>query len=139
MQVLSPVANITTTSSVTTNGETILPIVLAEILELQETQKPGILLLDTRAQLSLWTSVTEELGLKGKTINIAIAKVGGEEEMTTKMYRVQVQSLESQMIHKIAAVGIPCISNDICEIKLNDIAKVFGFGKSEEEKVWLTS
>ena len=106
---------------------------LAEILGSQETQKQGILLLDTGAQLSLIrTSVAEELGLKGKTINITIAKVGGEEEeMTTKMYRVRVRSLESQMIHKIAAVGIPCISNEICEVKLNDVARVFGFGKEK--------
>ena len=39
------------------------------------------------------------------------------------------------MIHKIVAVGIPCISNEICEIKLNDVARVFGFGKEKVRRV----
>ena len=92
------------------------------------------MLLDSGAQVSLIRlSVAEELRLKGKDVTIVIAKVGGEEEeMTTKIFRVRIRSLENQGIHTVMAVGIPCISSDITKIRLNHVARLFGL---REEKI----
>ena len=119
--------------SVTTSGETMLPTVRAEIMGPQNVKKETNLLLDTGAQISLIRrSVAEELGLKGKSVNITMAKVGEEEhEMSTKMYRFRIRSLENQSIHTITAVGIPSISSDISGIKSDKVAKAFGLGKDE--------
>ena len=78
-------------------------------------------------------SVADELGLKGKEVTITIAKVGGEEEeLITKLFRVRIQSLVSRnVIHTVTAVGIPCISSDITEIKLSHVAGIFGLGEEE--------
>ncbi|XP_028399264.1 uncharacterized protein LOC114522722 [Dendronephthya gigantea] len=128
------ILNISAVSSVTTSGETMLPTIQAEILGPQKVKKQANMLLDTGAQISLIrTSVAEELGLKGKSVTVTMAKVGGEEnEMSTKMYRFQIRSLENQSIHTIAAVGIPSISGDISGMKLDGIAEAFNL---EREKL----
>ena len=66
-----------------------LPTIQMKILGSQNVKEQANVLLDTGAQISLIrTSVAEELGIKGKTITITMAKVRGEEnEMATKMYR----------------------------------------------------
>ena len=52
--------------------------------------------------------------------------------MTTKLFPVRIQSLANQsVIHTVTAVGIPCISSEITEIKLNHVAEIFGLGKEE--------
>ena len=78
-------------------------------------------------------SVADELGLKGKEVTITIAKVGGEEEeLITKLFRVRIRSLVSRnVIHTVTAVGIPCISSDITEIKLSHVAGIFGLREEE--------
>ena len=78
-------------------------------------------------------SVADELGLKGKKVTITIAKVGGvEEELMTKLFRVRIRSLVSRnVIHTVTAVGIPCISSDITEIKLSHVAGIFGLREEE--------
>ena len=82
------------------------------------------MLLDSGAQISLIRlSVAEELRLKGKDVTITIANVGGEEEeMTTKIFRFRVSSLENKASYSVTAVGIPYISSDISDIKVNEVA-----------------
>jgi hypothetical protein len=84
--------NKTLVSSVATSGEAMLPTIRAEILGSQNVKKQVNLLLDTGTQIRLIrTSVTEELGLKGKNVTITMAKVGGEEDkMATKLYRFSI-------------------------------------------------
>ena len=96
-------------SSVANNGKTMLPTVLVEILGPDRASKQGNALLDSGAQISLIRlSVAEELRLKGKDVTITIAKVGGEEEeMTTKIFRFRVRSLENIASYSVTAVGIP--------------------------------
>ena len=126
-------ANKPVVSSVTTSGETMLPTIQMEILGSHNIKKQVNVLLDTGAQISLIrTSVAEELGLKGKTVTITMAKVGGEEnEMAMKMYRIRMRSLENQSIHTITAVGIPSISNDVSVIKLDNVAETFGLSREK--------
>ena len=120
-------------SSVANNGETMLPTVLVEILGSGRASKKGNALLDSGAQISLIRlSVAEELGLKGKDVTITIAKVGGEEEeMKTKIFRFRIRSLENKASYSVTAVGIPYISSDISDIKVNEVAKFLGLGKEE--------
>ena len=93
-------------SSVTNDGEAMLPIIVPEILGTNQASRQGNVLLDSGAQISrIRSSVAEELRLKGKDVTITIAKVGGEEEkITTKMFRVRVRSLESKVSYSVAAV-----------------------------------
>ena len=52
--------------------------------------------------------------------------------MITKLFRVRIRSLVSRnVIHTVTAVGIPCISSDITEIKLSHVAGIFGLGEEE--------
>ncbi|XP_068723496.1 uncharacterized protein [Montipora capricornis] len=123
-----------TVSSVAGSKQAILPVILVEILGSENVKRQGNLLLDSGAQVSLIKlSVADELGLKGKEVTITIAKVGGEEEeLITKLFRVRIRSLVSRnVIHTVTAVGIPCISSDITEIKLSHVAGIFGLGKEE--------
>ena len=102
-----------------------------------DTAKQGNLLLDSGAQVSLIKlSVAKELGLKGKDVTITLAKVGGEEEeLITKLFRVRIRSLGNRRdIHTITAVGIPCISIDITEIKLRHLAGFFGLREDEIQR-----
>ena len=49
-----------------------------------------------------------------------------------KLFRVRIRSLVSRnVIHTVTAVGIPCISSDITEIKLSHVAGIFGLGEEE--------
>ena len=115
------------------NGETMLPIVQVEILGSDRTNKQGSVLLDSGAQISLIRlTVAEELRSKGKDVTITIANVGGEEEeMTTKIFRFRVSSLENKASYSVTAVGIPYISSDISDIKVNEVAKFLGLGEEE--------
>ena len=127
-------ASALTVSSVAGSKQTILPIILVEILGSENFKRQGNLLLDSGAQVSLIKlSVAEDLGLKGKKVTMTIAKVRGEEEeLTTKLFRVRIRSLVSRnVIHTVTAVGIPCISSDITEIKLSHVAGMFGLEEDE--------
>ena len=42
---------------------------------------------------------------------------------------MSVKSLENNSTYTVKAVGIPCISNDVAEIQINDIANRFGLEK----------
>ena len=101
------------------------------IRKCQKARKPAP---DSGAQVSLIKlSVADELGLMGKKVTITIAKVGGEEEeLMTKLFCVRIRSLVSwNVIHTVTAMGIPCISSDITEIKLSHVAGIFGLREEE--------
>ena len=92
-----------------------LPIVEVDILGAEGLHKHGNALLDSGAQISLIRlPLAEDLRLKGKDAVVTITKVGGEEEeMKTKVYWVEIHSLEDSCTHTIKAVGIPSISGAI--------------------------
>ena len=119
-------------SSAKDNTTALLPIVQVDLLGTGSRRKIGNALLDSGAQISLIrTSMAEELGLKGKNIVITITKVGGqEEELRTKMYQVRMGSLENRSVYTIQAIGIPWISDEIPEVRLDDIARQFGLNKA---------
>ena len=90
--------------------------------------KHGKVLLDSGAQISFIRQETAEaLGLDGKKVSISITKVGGEEEeMTTKVFKVQMTPLDNKKAFLVKAIGIPCIRDDIVDIKTIDIAESLG-------------
>ena len=118
-------------ASMTEKSGALLPVISASIEGRNGLYKHGNILLDSGAQISLIRLETaENLRLEGKNVSITITKVGGEEEeMTTKVYRVQVTSLENRKTFSIKAIGIPCISEDIVEVKTKDIAEMLSLRK----------
>ncbi|CAB3983141.1 Hypothetical predicted protein [Paramuricea clavata] len=57
--------------------------------------------------------------------------VGGQqEEINTKLYNVPIRSLENNSVFTVNAVGIPCISDDITEVEVEELAKHLGLGKN---------
>ncbi|XP_041456247.1 uncharacterized protein LOC121408709 [Lytechinus variegatus] len=109
------------------NSEALLPIVTVEILGQRGAVCEGNVLLDSGAQVSLIKkSVAEELKLKGSNISITITKVGGEQEqMETQQHQLKVKSLSTNAIHSVTAVALPCISENIAEVKMDAMAKLF--------------
>ena len=103
----------------TEKSEALLPVISASIGGRDDLYKHANVLLDSRAQLSLIRFETAEiLGLEGKNVSITIRKVGGEEkEMTTKVFKVQVTSLDDRKTFTVQAIGIPCISDNVVDIK----------------------
>ena len=85
-------------SSMTENSEALLPVISASIGGGNGLYKHANVLLDSGAQTSLIRLKTAEiLGLEGKCVSVTITKVGGEEEeMMTKVFQVQVTSLDNQ-------------------------------------------
>lgn len=117
----------------TENSEALLPVISASISGRDGLYKHANVLLDSGAQLSLIRFETAEiLGLEGKNVSITITKVGGEEEeMTTNVFKVQVISLDNQKTFTIRAIGIPCISDDVADVKTKDIAESLGLKKED--------
>ena len=115
-------------SSMSENSEALLPVISASIHGRDGLYKHGNVLPDSGAQISLIRQETAEaLGLDGKKVSISITKVGGEEEeMTTKVFKVQVTPLDSKKAFLVKAIGIPCISDDVVDIKTRDIAESLG-------------
>ena len=110
----------------TEKSEALLPVISASIGGRDGLYKHANVLLDSGAQLSLIRFETAEiLGLEGKNVSITITKVGGEEEeMTTKVFKVKVTSLDDQKTFTVQAIGIPCISDDVVDIRTRDISIV---------------
>ena len=107
-----------------------LPTVLVEILGSDKAGKQRNVLLDSGIR-----SVTEELRLTGKDVTITIANVGGEgEEMTTNIFRFRVRSLKNRARYSVTAVGVPDISSDISDIKVNEFEKFLGLGEEEFQR-----
>ncbi len=115
------------------NQEAVLPIISANICGPNRMFKRGNVLLDSGAQISLIKQETaENLGLKGKDVSITITKVGGvDENVKTKVYKVPVTSLDSRKTYSVTAVGIPCISDDVIDIKTDKILDNFGLKRSQ--------
>ncbi|CAB3977716.1 PREDICTED: uncharacterized protein LOC107334806 [Paramuricea clavata] len=84
-------------TSVTTDQEALLPVISVNIDGENNLYKRGNVLLDSGAQLSLIRQETAEtLGLEGDNISITLTKVGGEEEeISTKVYKIQVSPPDS--------------------------------------------
>jgi hypothetical protein len=115
-------------TSVATDQEALLPVISVNIDGENNLYKRGNVLLHSGAQLSLIRQETAEShGLEGDNISITLTKVGGEEEeIRTKVYKVQVSPPDSNKRFVVKAVGIPTISDDIAGIKTKEIAKQLG-------------
>ena len=126
-------STVATVTSVMNNQKALLPIVQVDIIGSGRLLQRANTLLDSGAQISLIrSSVAEDLKLRGRDIVITITKVGGqEEELSTKSYQVRIRSLEDRSAHVIQAIGIPSISEDITDVKVADIARQLGLGKSQ--------
>ena len=92
-------------SSMTENSEALLPVISASIGGRNGLYKNGNVLLDSGAQKSLIRIETAtSLGLEGKSVSKTITKVGGEkEEMITKVFNVQVTSLDNKKTFPVKA------------------------------------
>ena len=114
------------------NCETLLPVLTADIIGPEE-QKKGNVLLDSGAQISLIRlSLAERLNLNGKDINITITKVGGEQDhLKTKRFPFKIRSLSNQQIHSVSAIGVPCISDDVHQVEIEDRVKQFGLSSDQ--------
>lgn len=131
----SAAANISL-ASVTSERNSMLPVIAASICGLNGLYKRGNVLLDSGAQISLIKSETaENLGLKGRDVSVNIAKVGGEEEtIRTKSYRVPVRGIEDTKKYSITAIGIPCISQDVKGIQLNSTIEKLGLQQDQVKR-----
>ena len=75
--------------------------------------------------------MAQRLKLTGKDVTITMTTVGGEQkEISTKLYNVPIRSLENNSVFTVNAVGIPCISDDITEVEVEELAKHLGLGKN---------
>lgn len=126
-------STIATVTSVINNQKALLPIVQVDIVGQGHLLQRANALMDSGAQISLIrSSVAEALKFKGKHVVITITKVGGqEEELSTKSYQVRIRSLEDRSAHVIQAIGIPCISEDITDVKVADLARQLGLDKGQ--------
>ena len=120
-------------SSMTENSEALLPVISASISGGNGLYKHPNVFLDSGAQTRLIRLETAEiLRLERKSVSVTITKVGGEEEeMTTKVFKVQVTSLDNQKTFTVKAIGIPCISDDVVDVKTKEIAECLGLKKGE--------
>ena len=84
--------------------------------------------MDSGAQLSLIREETaESLGLEGDNISITLTKVGGEEEeITTKVHKVNISPPDNKNKYVVKTVSIPTISDDITAIETKEIGKQLG-------------
>ena len=131
----SATANISL-ASVTSERDSMLPVIAACICGPNGLYKRGNVLLDSGAQISLIKSETaENLGLKGRDVSVNIVKVGGEEEtIRTKSYRVPVSEIGDTKKYSITAIGIPCISEDVKGIHLNSTIEKLGLQKDQVKR-----
>ena len=116
------------------SNEALLPLLTVDVIGQQETVKEGNVLLDSGAQISLITDdLASELQLKGVPTNITVKKVGGEKEVLhTHKYKVPIREVNTTgKPILITAVGIPCISEDISAVKLDDLARKFKFRQQD--------
>eukprot|EP00057_Strongylocentrotus_purpuratus_P004640 XP_003729152.1 PREDICTED: uncharacterized protein LOC100889568 [Strongylocentrotus purpuratus] len=108
--------------------ESLLPIVLAEVLGCNGDMKEGNVLLDSGAQISLIRQeLATELQLEGTPTTITICKIGDEQELLhTNVYKVLVRGKgEGGKAFTVSAIGIPCISEHVQAINLDDLARKF--------------
>ncbi|XP_063955361.1 uncharacterized protein LOC135154088 [Lytechinus pictus] len=112
--------------AITTNTDTLLPVVTAEIVSPSKQERiEGNVLLDSGSQLSIVRQeVADRLRMKGKKVSVTITKIGcDEEQVQTEIYRFPVQTIGSNQRHYVTAIGLPHISNDISEVPLKGECK----------------
>ena len=82
---------------------------------------------DSGAQVSMIRNcVAEAMGLTGRKLQIYLTKVRGvEEEYNTWLYKVTLCTHNKTPVQTLQAIGIPHISNEVSEIKGDDIAVKF--------------
>lgn len=120
-------------SSMTEKSEALLPVIAASIGGRNGLYRHANVLLNSGSQTSLIRLETAEiLGLEGKCVSVTITKVSGEEEeMTTKAFKVQVTSLDNQKTFTVKAIGIPCISGNVVDVKTKEIAECLSLKKED--------
>ena len=118
-------------ASAVSNRGAVLPVLSVDILAANRNKRVNVLS-DSGAHISLMRfSLAEEMNLKGKDVTVIIGKVGGEEEQLKTKLHIRVRFQERNSLHTVMAVRIPCISEDISEIKLRDVAKWLGLSKAK--------
>lgn len=75
--------------------------------------------------------LAETLGLESRPIKILISKVGGIKDMTTKMYKFHVCSVDGKTVQVIQAVGNPQISSEESKVDVTALANLFGLGLNQ--------
>ncbi|KAG1650305.1 hypothetical protein GQR58_028141 [Nymphon striatum] len=120
-----PLAGIVNTV-VESEHQSLLPVVQAEVLGSKGKCIANVLL-DSGAQVSLIRiRVAEQLELRGQPVSTKIIKIGGvEEEINTKLYYFKVRPMNKSELFEIRAIGIPDISEDLCEVNLKDLSQQF--------------
>ena len=90
------------------------------------------LLLDSEAQSSLIRlSSAVEIELKGKAVNCNLWGIRWRRRtIKNKTVRIRVRSLQRNSAHTVTTDEIPCIREDISEIKLRDVVKQFGLSEA---------
>lgn len=114
--------------------ESMLPILIGEAIGQDNVKKKSNVLLDSGAQISLIKqSFANDLQLQGKKTLISFTKQGGTaEELETCMYKVPVKALgKNSRVHMVSAIGLPCINDDIAEVKIDAIAQLFNLKKKD--------
>ena len=120
-------------AAVHNENKSMLSMTEVEVLGTEGNRTRANVLLDSRAQVSLIRQCARKLKLKGKDAVVTTTKIGGEEkEIRTKLYQVRLLSLENNTLHKVTAIGIPCISENIAATNIGQVAKQLGL---EERKL----
>ena len=119
-------------SSVLKTKDALLPVVSGFVVGRNGKREEANILMDSGAQISLIrTDMAQRLKMTGKDVTITMKTVGGQqEEINTKLYNVPIRSLENNSAFTVNAVGIPCISDDITEVEVEELAKHLGLGKN---------
>ena len=110
-----------------------LPVITANICGSNGVHKPGNILFDSGAQISLIRRETaNSLRLHGQDITVNIVKVGGEEEeIQTKVYKVSVTGIDDKKKYVVRAIGIPCISDEIKGVRSSALAEQFSLPREK--------
>ena len=118
-------------ASISDQKDTILPVITANICGSNGVYKPGNILFDSGAQITLIRRETaDSLRLRGQDITVNIVKVGGEEEeIQTKVYKVSVTGMNKKYV--VRAIGIPCISEEIKGVRSSALAEQFNLPREK--------
>jgi len=82
---------------------------------------------DSGAQISMVrSSSAETLCLESKPVKILITKVSGvKKELTTKLYKFPICTVDDKPVQTIQAIGIPQISNRVEEVDTTMLGSMF--------------
>ncbi|XP_028412195.1 uncharacterized protein LOC114535018 [Dendronephthya gigantea] len=112
--------------------DALLPVVSALVVGRNGKREKANVLMDSGAQISLVRNdMAQRLKLLGKEVTVTMVTVGGQqEEMATKLYNVPIRSVENNSVFSVSAIGIPCISDDISKVEVEELAKHLGLDKN---------